>query len=169
MRPVRGLLVLIVAALIPLSAGAFESAALDSGASDLLADLDRRVATEAADAGGALAEGQALLGAGRWEAAAERFRRAVVAGPANSRAWRGLAIASLNVDATDPAAAHAAYRAFTTAGSDAERAEALALLGSALERRSLFREAIAAYRGAVETGADDGVRAHLADLLAMRG
>ncbi len=169
MRPARGLLVLIVAMLIPLAAGAFESASLEVGARDLWVELRRQFSSEATDPAGALAEGAAALGAGRWEEAAERYGRAVVAGPANPRAWRGLAIATMNVDAADPTAAHAAYRAFTTAASAPERAEALALLGSALERRARYREAIAAYRASVEAGADDGVRAHLAELVAARG
>lgn len=169
MRPVRGLLVLIVAALIPLSAGAFESVSLDAGARDLLGDLRRQFSSESTDVDRELAEGAALLGAGRWEAAAESYRRAVVAAPDNSGAWRGLAIASLNVDSASPAAAHAFYRAFTTAVSNSDRAVALALLGSALERRSLYKEAIAAYRAGVEAGADDGVRAHLDNLIATRG
>ncbi len=168
MRPARGLLVLIVAALIPLAAGAFESATLEAGARDLMGDLRRQYSSETTEPG-ALAEGAAALGACRWEDAAEWYGRAVVAGPTNPKAWRGLAIAAMNVDAANPNASHAAYRAFTTAGSDPERSDALALLGSALERRARYREAITAYRAGVEAGADEGARAHLAELVAARG
>lgn len=169
MRPVRGLLVLIVAVLLPLAAGAFESVPMDAGARDLLGSLRQQYAAETTEPGVALAKGMALAGAGQWEAATEQYGRAVAAEPANPQAWLGLAAAWLKADPANPAATHAAYRAFTTAGTDIERAGALAVLGAALEQRSRFREAIAAYRASVELRADEAVKTRLAELVETRG
>ena len=86
MGPIRGLLVLVVAAILPLAAAAFESAPLDAGARDLLIHLRQQHAVEPAGPVIALARAGALAGAGQWEEAVEQYGRAVIAAPADSPA-----------------------------------------------------------------------------------
>ena len=101
-----------------------------------------------------------VLADGRDPRAASRaFALAVVADPKEPGGWIGLARSLLAVPADALAgseryevplnASAAAYTAYQRAASRQAKAEALAVLGEALKRRSMWRPAIEAYRASV--------------------
>ncbi|WP_048644869.1 alpha-2-macroglobulin family protein [Nitratireductor soli] len=121
-------------------------------------------------AGQALANGDA-------RGAMRGYRAAIAVEPENASLWSGLARAAT---ATQPAGNESIYtlqRAGTGAGVTAytlsrttgDRAEALAALAGALERRSLFRPAISAYEASLALQPSPQVQALYADLKRRKG
>lgn len=102
-------------------------------------------------------------------AASQRLAQAVAAAPKDDAVWTRLAEALLAITpAADQSnerwdlpihASGAAYRGYQLAKTDAARANALRVLGDALQRRSYWRPAIDAYHASLEISDDPTLRA----------
>src|SRR5690606_26215531 len=115
-----------------------------------------------------IAYGKRVLNAGDARAAAGAFAQAAVLAPENAETWLLLARALL-ATTPDPNrpderyelpanASAAAYLAYQRATSPAVEAQALAVLGHALQRRSFWRPAIDAFRNSLSLADDPEVR-----------
>ncbi|WP_246710720.1 alpha-2-macroglobulin family protein [Mesorhizobium sp. RMAD-H1] len=97
--------------------------------------------------------------------------------PDNGGIWLELARAALSAQpalgenplAYQQAATSAAYNAYQLSRTAAARAEALAVLAAALERRALYRPALDAYRASLALGPSPQVQAAYDDLKARQG
>ncbi len=124
--------------------------------------------------------GDRLLAEGRDLPAASRaYANALTADPTSSAAWLGLArsllatpeqqLGSTSLYTTAVNAGGAAYRAYQLAKDPKAKAESLAVLADALERRSYWRPAIDALKIAVDLGADGPIRDRYEALRAEHG
>ncbi len=112
-------------------------------------------------------------------AASRNYATAVSADPKSSESWLGLARALLAIKVTDENsserydlpvnASGAAYRAYELATDKSRQAEALAVLGEAMQRRAYWRPAIDAYRISLELAEASAVRADYEKLRAEHG
>jgi uncharacterized protein YfaS (alpha-2-macroglobulin family) len=112
-------------------------------------------------------------------AASRSYATAVSADPKNAESWLGLAKALLAIKVTDENSAErydlpvnasgAAYRAYELATDKSRQAEALGVLGEAMQRRAYWRPAIDAYRISLELAEAPAVRATYEKLRAEHG
>jgi len=112
-------------------------------------------------------------------AASRNYATAVSADPKNAESWLGLAKALLAIKVTDENSAErydlpvnasgAAYRAYELATDKSRQAEALGVLGEAMQRRAYWRPAIDAYRISLELAEAPAVRATYEKLRAEHG
>lgn len=112
-------------------------------------------------------------------AASRSYATAVSADPKNAESWLGLAKALLAIKVTDENSAErydlpvnasgAAYRAYELATDKGRQAEALGVLGEAMQRRAYWRPAIDAYRISLELAEAPAVRATYEKLRAEHG
>ena len=112
-------------------------------------------------------------------AASRSYATAVSADPKNAESWLGLARALLAIKVTDENSAErydlpvnasgAAYRAYELATDKSRQAEALGVLGEAMQRRAYWRPAIDAYRISLELAEAPMVRATYDKLRAEHG
>lgn len=117
------------------------------------------------------------LQAGDERGAIASFSAALAAAPEESNLWSGLASALVAATPADwreqtslpRDASSAALNAYQTSRTVADRAEALAWLARALDRRELYRPAMAAYDASLELAEDGGLRAEQAELRSRRG
>ncbi len=133
--------------------------------------------------GGKPAADLRLAGAKQFDAdpraASRSFAAAVAADPKNSESWLLLAKALLAIKTTDDNsgerydlpvnASGAAYRAYELAADKTRQAEALAVLGEAMQRRAYWRPAIDAYRISLELAEASAVRSIYEKLRAEHG
>ena len=109
--------------------------------------------------------------------AMEKFRLAVSMSPDESEIWAGYALSAL---ATEPSngqerakfqrdASSAAWFAYQTSRTKEQRAEALAVMAQALEKRELSRPALQAYEASLNLVNSAFVRAAYEDLKARKG
>jgi alpha-2-macroglobulin len=118
---------------------------------------------------------QAFNGGDR-RAAAELYRQAIARTPDDPAMWMGLTRALLGTrpgrardyDLLEEATS-AALNAYLLTRSEGARAQALALLAGALERRSHFRPALEAYKASLELADSDAVRRAYTSLDAEKG
>ncbi|WP_022729963.1 alpha-2-macroglobulin family protein [Fodinicurvata sediminis] len=102
---------------------------------------------------------------------------AIAIEPENATVWTGLARAATAAEPTDEQTAGTLERAATGAGvaayrlsrSARGRADALAALAAALEKRSLFRPALSAYEASLALHSSPQVQAHYASLKRRKG
>jgi hypothetical protein len=131
--------------------------------------------TKAADELDQLGSGALLAGDSR--SAADYFRRAVALTKDDPAPWLGLARATLAIAPADgnetyslpreaTSAALTAYGLTRTAGL---RAESLAVLAQALERRELFRPALEAYKASLALAESAPIRQAFLDLKSRKG
>jgi uncharacterized protein YfaS (alpha-2-macroglobulin family) len=140
--------------------------AIDGAASDDSAGLVRMTA-----------EAEQALEAGNARRAVDRFRAAVAIAPEDGALWTALARAAVaaasegdrDSHSHQEAATSAAFTAYQLSRSAASRAEALAVLATALEARSMFRPAIDAYQASLELVNSPDIRADYADLRERKG
>jgi alpha-2-macroglobulin len=117
---------------------------------------------------------QAFNGGDR-RAAADLYRQAIARNADDPVTWMGLARALLGTRPGDrdydleQQATSAALNAYLLTRSEQARAEALALLANALERRSNFRPALEAYKASLELAERDSVRRAYTSLDAEKG
>jgi alpha-2-macroglobulin len=117
---------------------------------------------------------QAFNGGDR-RAAAELYRQAIARTADDPVMWMGLARALLGTRPGDrdydleQQATSAALNAFLLTRGEQARAQSLALLASALERRSNFRPALEAYKASLELADSESVRQAYTSLDAKRG
>ncbi len=112
-------------------------------------------------------------------AASRTYATAVSADPKNAESWLGLAKALLAIRVTDENSAErydlpvnasgAAYRAYELATDKGRQAEALGVLGEAMQRRAYWRPAIDAYRISLELAEAPSIRATYEKLRAEHG
>jgi alpha-2-macroglobulin len=164
----RAIFFVLFAFVLPLQASAFDLPEIEESSAAYLSLLKREYGG-AEGASDALPVAIAMAGIGQWKPAAENYARAAAIDTENATVWLGLATALLNLNASDPHAADAAYRALLAAGNDDGRADALALIGASLEKRSKYRDAISAYSAGLEIRADAALGDHVADLVAQHG
>jgi uncharacterized protein YfaS (alpha-2-macroglobulin family) len=109
--------------------------------------------------------------------AAEKFRAALAISPEDGRLWLSLARAIMAIPATDSSEIANRERDFTDAALNAYklvrtapmRAEALALLAAALDRRELYRPSLQAYEASLALVNSAEIRAEYDDLKARKG
>jgi len=131
--------------------------------------------TQAADELGQL--GASALNAGDSRAAADYFRRAVGLAKDDPAPWLGFARAALAITPADGnetyslprEASSAALNAYGLTRTAALRAEALAVLAQALERRELFRPALEAYKASLALAESAPIRQAFLDLKSRKG
>jgi alpha-2-macroglobulin len=108
-------------------------------------------------------------------AAAELYRQAIAHSPDDIALWMGLTRSLLGIrpEAREwelpQEATSAAQNTYRLTGSAGQRAQALALLAAALERRAQFRPALEAYKASLELEDSDAVRRAYASLNARQG
>jgi hypothetical protein len=162
------------------AAAEFRHRGLEGDAARFEQWLKANFKAEAGSARQHLAAGRRLLRSGKDPRGAMRaFAFGAVAGPDDGDAWSGLARAMLDIPEGQLSGAEryrlpvqasgAAYRAYEKAEGREAKAAALALLSSALGRRSYWRPAIDALKQALDLREDKGVRAELDRLLAQHG
>jgi len=117
-----------------------------------------------------LTAGQTLLAAGKPDQALTALTAAVVADPADPRTWQAYARAAAAASEIRPEtdyqgrarlrerATAAAYRAYERAGTAADAAASLALLGAAEAGRESWRAALDAYAASLALDEDEAVR-----------
>ncbi len=131
--------------------------------------------TKAADELGQL--GSSALAAGDSRSAADYFRRAVALAKDDPAPWIGLARAKLAIAPADGNETYALPREATSAAlaaygltrTAALRAESLAVLAQALERRELFRPALEAYKASLGLAESAPVRQAFLELKSRKG
>ncbi|MCJ2050966.1 alpha-2-macroglobulin family protein [Methylobacterium sp. J-070] len=171
----------------PRSAGAapfargFVRADLASAAVRLEAALKSEAGSPLRPAGQSRAAGQALLAAGKPAEALGLFAAAVAADPADARNWQAYSrAASAALGALESSdyrgrarlrdrSLAAAYRAFERAGTAADAAASLALLGAAEAEQESWRPALDAYAGSLALAEVEAVRETYATLRAEHG
>ncbi len=144
----------------------------------------RKVCARDGEAGGGKAAADLRLAADKQfatdaRAASRNYATAVSADPKSAESWLGLARALLAIKVTDENsserydlpvnASGAAYRAYELATDKTRQAEALAVLGEAMQRRAYWRPAIDAYRISLELAEAPAVRADYEKLRAEHG
>jgi hypothetical protein len=111
-------------------------------------------------------------------AAVKGFEMAIVMGDTDPALWLGLSRSLLKIKVEKTTidrfelpvrATGAAYLAYQRASTPEAKAQALALLAEAFERRSMWRPAIEALQGSVNLKDDTTVREHLDKLRSERG
>ena len=131
--------------------------------------------TKAADELGQLGSSALLAGDGR--SATDYFRRAVALTKDDPAPWLGLARATLAIAPADGnetyslprEATSAALTAYGLTRTAALRAESLAVLAQALERRELFRPALEAYKASLALAESAPIRQAFLDLRSRKG
>jgi uncharacterized protein YfaS (alpha-2-macroglobulin family) len=121
--------------------------------------------------------GASALNAGDSRAAADYFRRAVGLTKDDPAPWLGLARAALAITPSDGNETYSLPREATSAALTAYgltrtadlRAEALAVLAQALERRELFRPALEAYKASLALADSAPIRQAFLDLRSRKG
>ncbi|SDN01333.1 hypothetical protein SAMN05216360_10570 [Methylobacterium phyllostachyos] len=128
-----------------------------------------------------LTAGQTLLAAGKPDQALTALTAAVAADPADPRSWQAYARAASAASEIRPEtdyqgrarlrerAATAAYRAYERAGTAADAAASLALLGAAEAGRESWRAALDAYAASLALDEDEAVRETYDTLRAEHG
>ncbi|NMG37836.1 hypothetical protein GRZ55_01120 [Chelativorans sp. ZYF759] len=178
-------------------AGAVAGRVVEAGAADIgappplallpagLVDEARQYRSELAGSGADTGMGVALLASaarGALEAGDERgaitsFSAALTAAPGDSYLWSGLASALLAATPVDWSeqtslprdASSAAINAYQASRTVSDRSEALTWLARALDRRELYRPAMAAYEASLDLVDNEGVRLEQAELRSRRG
>ncbi|WP_035724286.1 alpha-2-macroglobulin family protein [Fodinicurvata fenggangensis] len=105
------------------------------------------------------------------------YTAAIAVEPENATVWSGLARAAMALESTDNerantlqrAATGAAVTAYRLSRSASDRADALAALAAALEKRSLFRPALSAYEASLALQSSPQVQALYASLKRRKG
>ncbi|UJW84116.1 alpha-2-macroglobulin family protein [Devosia sp. SL43] len=129
-----------------------------------------------------VASGDEALAADNDAAAIVAYRQALAINANDRNVWQALAQASLaraeavkgksegdNSSDLAFAATSAAMNAFLRSTSKEDRAASLAALAAGMEYRDMWREVIATYRLSVKLAPNEGVEAHLADVVAQNG
>jgi uncharacterized protein YfaS (alpha-2-macroglobulin family) len=120
---------------------------------------------------------EATIATGDLEMAIRNFAIAAAADPDRSATWAELSRAMAEYQPDDAnmarqmrsAAVSAAINAYQTSRTKIARADALAVLGMALERSQIWRPALSAYRASLELRETPALRATYADLRARQG
>ncbi|WP_295812063.1 MG2 domain-containing protein, partial [uncultured Nitratireductor sp.] len=146
-------------------------------ADDYRAEVERTVRPDnvgfvalSSDGGQAMANGDAL-------GAMRSYAVAALVEPQNATVWSALARAAtvaqpageMNLYRLQRAGTGAAVTAYNLSRTGDERAEALAVLAPALERRNLFRPAISAYEASLALRSAPDIQAAYADLKRRKG
>lgn len=121
--------------------------------------------------------GDTALLTGDPRGAVQKFTSALAIAPDDGSLWLRLARAVLAVQAANGQetaqfqrdATSAAYNAYLLLRTTATRADALAVLAVALDRRELFRQALQSYEASLELVNSAAVRAEYEDLKARKG
>lgn len=121
--------------------------------------------------------GDNALSSNNGTAAVDYYRRALAVDPDNGGLWARLARAALVAETQDrrnawrlkQAASSAAINAYDLSRYTTSRAEALGVMGEALERREMWRPAITAYAESLKLVDDVNIRALHDDLKARKG
>ena len=137
----------------------------------------RRAERGTPNAAQARRDGDAALARGDARRALALFTSAIVADPKSGQAWERYARAALAVDGSGYSerytlrerATVAAYMAYQRAGSRADEARALALLGEVYALREYWRPSLDAYRTSLQLADDASTRATYEDLRAKHG
>ena len=143
----RFLLLATILVVVPRLAGAYESKALDATAWEYQGAIVKQFGenTSPPDASFAAIDALQAAGKGNWRIAVEKYERSLAADPNNGTAWLGLALAWMKVDPHHGKAPEAAYRGYLAARTLEAKAQALTVLGAALEGAREFRSAIKAF------------------------
>lgn len=120
---------------------------------------------------------EATIATGDLEVAIRNFAIATAADPERSATWAELSRAMTGYQPDDAnlagqmrsSAVSAAINAYQTSRSTVSRADALAVMGMALERSQIWRPALSAYRASLELREIPALRATYADLLSRQG
>jgi uncharacterized protein YfaS (alpha-2-macroglobulin family) len=134
-------------------------------------------ATAADNAGAAIAEGLQALARGNQREAIRLLRSGLREQTQDVRAWIALSDALLTLETDDYSekyrlpqdASAAALNGYNAANNESERAEALAALARALEKRQLYRAAIEAYKESLTLADSAAVRSAFDTLRRERG
>ena len=164
----RFLLLAAILTIVPGFAGAYESKALDATSRDYEAAIAKKFAGIPGDSDAAFAALQAA-GKSDWQAALRHYERSIAADPGFGTAWLGLALAWMKVDPHHGKAPEAAYRGYRVAQTPEARAQALTVLGAALEGAREFRSAIKAFEESHGLVANVGTEEKLQRLLHQHG
>lgn len=117
------------------------------------------------------------LASGDPHSALRAYRAAIAIEPQDAQLWSGLARAAIAADPIPNVTSYALQRtgtgaaitAYTLSRSTDDRAEALAALAAALEKRNMFRPAISAYEASLALRGVPEVQALYADLKSRKG
>jgi alpha-2-macroglobulin len=164
----RFLLLAVFLTVVPRMADAFESRALDATAKDYEAAIAKEFAGQPGDTDAAFAALQAA-GKSDWQAAVRHYERSIAANPDYGTAWLGLALAWMKVDPRHGKAPEAAYRGYRVAQTPEARAQALTVLGAALEGAKEYRSAIKAFEESHGLVANAGTEEKLLRLVHQHG
>jgi hypothetical protein len=126
---------------------------------------------------GLLAAADEALGNDDPRAAAELYQQALTVNEEDFKAWSGFALAVLSMRSDDYSERNelirdgtaAAYSAYVNAPDMRERAQALALMARALERRQMYRPALESYKASLLLADSAQVRAAFDELYAQYG